>query len=124
MGADHDHIVRVAIGRLCEYVVGCGLSAEHIGNHVHHQARGGRPGLAQRIGGKQHGDSARVVGAQGTVDCTAAIGGVALVEDDGPHRAGRSRVLSLQLEGAGAALDQRDTPRREAGEVRGLTPAC
>jgi hypothetical protein len=38
--------------------------------------------------------------------------GVALVEDDGPHRAGVGGILGLELEGAGAALDERDLAGR------------
>ena len=51
----------------------------------------------------------------------SGVGRVALVEDHDADGAGGGGVLGLQLEGAGATLEQGDVPGREAGEVRGLT---
>ena len=48
---------------------------------------------------------------------------LALVEDDHGGGAGGLGVLDLDREVAGAALDQRDRCRREAGEVAGLAAA-
>ena len=53
-----------------------------------------------------------------------SVGGrVALVEDHDPDGAGRRGVLGLELERAGATLQQRDVPGREAREVGSLAPA-
>ena len=57
----------------------------------------------------------------GQIDALPArVSGVALVEEQHGGGAGRSRVLGLELEGAGAALDQGDGAGREPREVTRL----
>ena len=61
-----------------------------------------------------------VAGAERAVDDPDAAGVAAVIEDDRRDRAGGAGVVGLLAERAGAALHERDRPRRHAGEVGGL----
>ena len=122
--AHHDHVVGVAGLGLGQHVEGGLDLAQRVGEHPHLQPWRVRQRHAQRIGGAEHRDAAGVVGRERDRRDALAVGcrGVALVEDHDAGYTGGGGVLGLQLEGAGAALEQGDVPRREAGEVRASQP--
>ena len=99
--------------------------AQRVGEHPHPQPGRVAPASPQRVGGADHRDAAGVVGREGDGRDALAVGAAVLpwLKITMPDGAGGRGVLGLELERAGATLEQRDVPGREAGEVRSLAAA-
>ena len=126
MRAGHDHVVRVALPGLGDHVLGRRRRSRLTlaNSRISRPAIAGQLG-AERVGRVERRDAAGVAVAErdGRDALPVGRGGVALVEEQDADGAGGGGVLGLDLERAGAALDQRDVARREPGEVGRLAAA-
>ena len=123
--AGHDHVVRVTLAGLGDQVLRRRGDPGDVGEQAHLEVGDAGQLRTQFVRRAQRWDAAGVGVAQRDRRDPLPAGqvGVALVEEQHADGSGGRRVLRLDHEVAGAALDQRDVAGREAGEVLGLAAA-